>query len=91
MENLRGSLARGARRAAGQAAGRKFARMSAPVLRACSACAGEYEDPDRTAPADDEAVDEATEDLDDGAEFDPGRGASGESRADGAKEPPDEE
>ena len=31
--------------------------MSAFPLRTCSACAGDYEDPDRTAPVDDDEAD----------------------------------
>jgi len=37
--------------------------MSTQAMRACSACAGDYEDPDRTAPVDEEAVEEAVDDA----------------------------
>jgi hypothetical protein len=34
--------------------GRDFAPEGGMALRACSACAGDYEDPDRTAPPDED-------------------------------------
>ena len=95
MENLRGSLQ------SEEAAGRKFRRMSSRVLRACSACAGDYEDPDRTAPRDDEDVDEVPDEVafQDLANVAPendandvvNRDSSGESRKQGAAEPVDAE
>ena len=45
----------GAQRAACELGG------SARALRACSACAGDYEDPERTAPQTDEALSEEDE------------------------------
>jgi hypothetical protein len=50
--------------------------MSAPAMRACSACAGDYEDPDRTAWSDDKVADESVDD----ASIEVDRGEHGESR-----------
>lgn len=35
-------------------------RIAGPTMRACSACAGDYEDPDRTAGSEDKRMDEDT-------------------------------
>jgi hypothetical protein len=50
--------------------------MSAPAVRACSACAGDYEDPDRTAPVDDDEVDGPVDHV----SHDADHGESGELR-----------
>jgi len=41
----------------GEPEGRNQGRERAPALRACSACAGDYEDPDRTAGTPEEELD----------------------------------
>jgi hypothetical protein len=60
----------------GKAVFEEFGAMSAQTMRACSACAGDYEDPDRTATEDDEAAEEAVDDASIGED----RGESGELR-----------
>jgi hypothetical protein len=41
-----------------EGAARAEARIAGPAMRTCSACAGDYEDPDRTAGSEDELMDE---------------------------------
>jgi hypothetical protein len=52
----------------------EFAGVSDPAMRACSACAGDYEDPDRTAWSGDKGVDETFDEAvdDPSIEVDPG-------------------
>ena len=70
MENVHALSARNSR--SGRHPARRFdgeVAHSAYPLRACSACAGDYEDPDRTAWADDEGIEpEAGEAGDDGSQ-----------------------
>jgi hypothetical protein len=61
----------------GKSAFEEFGGMSTQAMRACSACAGDYEDPDRTAPADDEAIEEAIDDV----SIEGDRGEAGESQS----------